>query len=234
MGSTRLPGKSMMDLAGASLVFRLLERVKRCKNLDDIVLAIPDNNENNILAFEAKKLNIKVYKGSETDVLDRYYCAAKKFNADIVGRIPADNPLSEPLEIDRIAAHHRELCVPGFSSNLAAVYNSSYPDGIGAEMFDFCLLENAWENETDHNKREHVHLNFYNYETVKAVDNEKCPVSTIPCPVEYQRPDLILDVNTEEQYLYIKKIYEYFYENNPFFNIKDIIHWHDNIYSKKL
>lgn len=232
MGSTRLPGKSMKNLAGAPLISRVLERVKRCKNIDDIVLAIPDNKDNDILERQAKISNVHCFRGSENDLLDRYYQAAKAFNADIVGRIPADNPLSEPNEIDRIISHHKLLDIPGFSSNLAEVNGSCYPDGIGAEMFHFSLLENAWKKESNPLKREHVHLNFYNYDNDEPVDNKYCPVTSIKCPKEYRRPDIVLDVNTDNQYEFIKEIYEYFYKSNPFFGIKDIITWYDNVYKK--
>jgi spore coat polysaccharide biosynthesis protein SpsF len=233
MGSSRLPGKSMLDLAGAPLIVRVLERVKRSRNIDTIVLAIPDTSENDVLELEAKKLNINCFRGSEDDLLDRYYQAAKLYNADIVGRIPADNPLSEPDEIDRIIEHHKSLNAPGFSSNLAQVNKSCYPDGIGAEMFDFSLLKKAWELETNQRRREHVHLNFYDYESNTVVNSKSCPVSYAECPEDIKRPDIVLDVNTVEQYYFIKEIYDYFYISNPFFNIRDIIYWYDNSYKKK-
>ena len=196
-------------------------------------MAIPDSPENDILVDQASKLEIDVFRGSENDLLDRYYQAAKKYDADIVGRIPADNPLSEPEEIDKIISHHRELKSPSFSSNLAQVNGSGYPDGIGAEMFDFSLLESAWRTEHDKNKREHVHLNFYDYDTDKAVDPSVCPVKTIDCPKDIKRPDLVLDVNTKEQFEFISDIYNYFSYSSSFFGIRDIINWYDNIYQRK-
>ena len=232
MGSSRLPGKSMMDLAGKPLIARVLERVKRSNYIDNIVLAIPDNSENDILEKEAKIANVNFFRGSENNLLDRYYQAAKAYNADIVGRIPADNPISEPGEIDRIISHHKLLDRPGFSSNLAEVQNSGYPDGIGAEMFDFSLLEKAWSMELDQSKREHVHLNFYDYESDKAANSLLCPVTTIKCPKEIKRPDIVLDVNTDKQYKFIKEIYEYFYKKNPSFGIREVINWYDNVYKK--
>jgi spore coat polysaccharide biosynthesis protein SpsF len=232
MGSSRLPGKSMMDLAGKPLIARVLERVKRSNNVDNIVLAIPDNKENDILENEAKKASVNFFRGSENNLLDRYYQAAKAHNADIVGRIPADNPLSEPEEIDRIISHHKALDRPGFSSNLAEVQGSGYPDGIGAEMFDFSLLERAWSIESDDSKKEHVHLNFYDYESDKVINGSLCPVTTIRCPKNIRRPDIVLDVNTDKQYEFIKEIYEYFYKTNPYFNIRAIIGWYDDIYNK--
>jgi spore coat polysaccharide biosynthesis protein SpsF len=233
MGSTRLPGKSMMDLAGAPLVGRILERVKRCRRLDDIVLAIPDSAKDGVLAKLGSDYGVKVFAGSENDLVERYYQAAVAHGADIVGRLPADNATPEPSEIDRIVEHHLSLGRRGFSSNLTVIDNSGYPDGIGAEMFDFSLLAEARERHTDPRQREHVHLNFFDYGIPKAVDPEWCPISTVMCPPEFRRPDLVLDVNTQEQYEFMRELYAYLYPRNPEFHITDTIRWYDEIWSKK-
>ncbi len=230
MGSERLPGKSMMDLAGAPLVGRILERVKRCNNLDDIVLAIPNTEKNKPLQDLASEYDVKVFMGSENDLVERYYQASVENDADVVVRIPADNATPQPEEIDRIVDHHISLNRPGFSSNLSVIDNSGYPDGIGAEVFDYILLKDVQETVTDPFKREHVHLNFYNYETGDATDSNWCPVSTVQCPDEFRRPDIILDVNTQKQYNFMKSLYESLYYNNPHFGITDIISWYDNEY----
>jgi len=230
MGSTRLPGKSMMFLAGTPLVGRVLERIKSAKKVDKLVLAIPDSSENDPLESLAKSYGVSVFRGSETDLVDRYYNAAKYFSCKYVVRIPADNPVPQGSEIDRIIDHHLSLNRPGFSSNLAQVYESKYPDGIGAEIFDFELLEEAFEDFSDSSKREHVHLNFFNYSTQKAIDEKWCPISTIPCPSDFARPDIILDVNTQAQFEYMANLYKDLYPSNPNFDIKDIIKWHDKNY----
>ena len=232
MGSTRLPGKSLMDLAGEPLVGRVLERVLRCNNIDDIVLAIPKTDENDALAELAGQYGVNLYRGSEDDLVDRYYQAAKTFNATIVGRLPADNPVPESCEIDRIIEHHIQSNYV-FSSNLSEVYGSGYPDGIGAEMIDFTALETVWRECRDPELREHVHLNFFNYIEQKQVD-ERFSVGTIECPEVFCRPEIILDVNTQEQYEFIKQIYEYFYNTNPYFHITDILNWYDQIYLKNI
>ena len=234
MGSTRLPGKSNLDLAGVSLVGRILERIRRCKTFQDIVLAIPENKENDVLYKIGEQFGVKVFRGSENNLLDRYYRAAKLYDANYVARLPADNPLSEPEEIDKLIIHHLGLSRRGFSSNLSSFFNSGYPDGIGIEVFDFSLLEEAHQQNTEQEKNEHIHLNFFDYKTQKAVDNEWCPISTIKCPEAFSRPELILDVNTYDQYLFIRDIYEYLYPKNPNFGILDIINWYDNVYKKKV
>ncbi len=232
MGSTRLPGKSMMDLAGAPLVGRILERVKRCTKLDDIVLAIPDTEKDRVLVGLGESYGIKVFAGSENDLVERYYQAALWSKAEIVGRLPADNATPEPAEIDRRVDLHLSLGRRGFSSNLSVIDDSEYPDGIGAEMFDFSLLEEARARHNDPRQREHVHLNFYDYSTGQVVDAAWCPVSTIKCPEGFRRPDLVLDVNTPEQYEFMRQLYEYLYPRNPQFHITDTIRWYDNVYSK--
>lgn len=230
MGSTRLPGKSMMDLAGAPLVGRILERVIRCTSFQDIVLAIPDASDDLVLQEVGRGYGVKVFRGSEHDLLDRYYKAAIWSNADIVVRLPADNATPEPSEIDRIVNYHLSLGRRGFSSNLSEFSDSGYPDGIGAEVFDFTLLEEAFEKHSDPRQREHVHLNFFDYSTEQAVDSSWCPVSTIKCPGAFRRPDLILDVNTLEQYHFMRELYEALYQKNPNFKITDVISWYDEIY----
>lgn len=234
MGSTRLPGKSMMDLAGAPLVGRILERVKRCKRFDEIVLATPDTTENQVLLQLGRDYGVTVFAGAENDLVDRYYQAALATNADIIGRLPADNATPEPSEIDRIVDHHLSLGRPGFSSNLTVIGDSGYPDGIGAEMFDFSLLSDARERHTDLRQREHVHLNFFDYTTQQPVDSAWCPVSTVICPAEFRRPDLVLDVNTQAQYDFMRELYEYLHPGNPDFHITDTIRWFDTVYIKPL
>jgi len=230
MGSTRLPGKSMLDLAGAPLVGRILERVKRCQRLDEIVLAIPDTREDTPLSRLGEDYGVTVFAGSENDLVERYYEAAIASRADIVGRLPADNATPEPAEIDRIAQHHLSLERAGFSSNLTTIRGNGYPDGIGAEMFDFSLLAEVRERNTDPIQREHVHRNFFDYNTQKGVDESWCPISTVQCPPEFSRPDLVLDVNTDEQYQFIRELYEYLYPKNPRFHITDTIRWYDEVY----
>ena len=232
MGSSRLPGKSMMDLAGAPLVGRILERVKRCSRLDEIVLAVPNTSENDVLVRLGKSYSVAVYVGSENDLVERYYEAARLFDADVVCRLPADNPTPEPLEIDRIIDFHLSLGVRGFSSNLSNISDSGYPDGIGAEVFDFSLLKEVFMSEKSLQQREHVHLNFFDYISGKAVNSEWCPIRIIKCPINFRRPDLILDVNTKEQYEFMKSLYEYLYPQNPEFNIEDIIEWYDKVFMK--
>lgn len=216
----------MMDLAGAPLLERILERVKRCTAIDQIVLATSVLKENQILLDLANRCGIDSFAGSEHDLVDRYYQAARRFGADIVGRLPADNVAPEPTEIDRIAHHHRHGDF-AYSSNLVEILGNGYPDGIGAEMISFWTLEEIWRTETNPYNREHVTTSFYDFTHQRVVDPQRFPVSTVPCPSSFSRPDIKLDVNTQEDYLLMREMYEALFPVNPQFGIKDIIQWHD-------
>ena len=233
MGSKRLPGKSMLDLAGQPLVSRIIERVKRCKKINEIVLAIPNTEEDKVLLEIGKVNEISVYQGSENNLLERYFKAAVMKSANYVVRLPADNAVPEPKEIDKIISHHLSLKRRGFSSNLSSFFNSGYPDGIGAEIFDFSLLSEVYSKENNLEMQEHIHLNFFDYSNEKPKDPKWCPISTLNCPMEYRRPELVLDINTYSQYKFIKRLYDYLYKIKPNFTIEDIIDWYDNVYKKK-
>lgn len=231
MGSTRLYGKVMMDLAGAPLVGRIIERVKRVKKIHKIVLATTKKTEDDILEKVALQSGISAFRGSENDLVDRYYQASKAFGADIILRLPADNPILEPSEYDRIIEYHL-LGESDFSSNILDFNGNGYPDGIGAEVFNFKVLEEVWQRSTDPLKREHIALNFYDYVNCRPVDPLRYRVGTVPCPVEFRRPDLVMEVNTYEEYKIVQELYEYLYPKNPAFHISDVIKWYDNIYLK--
>ena len=230
MGSKRLPGKSLFKLAGEPLVGRILERVKRCKMINEIILAIPNTPENLPLKDLSSKYSVKIYAGSENDLVERYYQASKIFVSDYICRLPADNPTPEPKEIDKMIKYHLQLDKKGFSTNLAQIKNSGYPDGIGIEIFSFDLLSQIRNKNNDQLFREHLHLNFYDYAKDKAVDELWCPINTLKCPKSYARPDLVLDVNTMDDYLFMEKLYNYLYPKNPEFGILDIIEWFENVY----
>lgn len=227
MGSTRLPGKSMLDLAGAPLVGRILERVKRCREAAPIVLATTTKAEDDVLAALGEAYGVTVFRGSESDLVDRYVQAARLLGVRSVARLPADNPVPEPTEIDRIVAYHRSSA-NAFSSNLANVLGNGYPDGIGAEVYEVAALEEVWETVDDPELREHPHRSFFDYAGDRPVDLERFPVGTVQCPADFRRPDVVLDVNTPEQYELMSRLYADLYPANPQFHVTDVIRWIDS------
>ncbi len=227
MSSTRLPGKSMMLLAGKPLVYRMVERLKKCKKIDEIVIATSDQSEDQVLVELAKELHVSYFQGNLLDVRDRYLKAAEKFQADFIIRIPADNPMPDSNEIDKLIEFHLENNPSGFSSNLAQVDNSGYLDGIGAEIFSTKLLQESVARSSSDTVKEHVHRNFFDYSTQTPVDSSWCPIASPKAPAELRRPDIILDVNTMDDYTKIKRIYDNIYPKNPNFTTVDVINFLD-------
>jgi spore coat polysaccharide biosynthesis protein SpsF len=227
MSSTRLPGKSMMPLADKPLVYRMVERLKKCKKIDEIVIATSDQPEDQVLVELAKELQVSYFQGNLLDVRDRYLKAAEKFQADYVLRIPADNPMPDANEIDKLIEFHLGNNSSGFSSNLAQVNNSEYLDGIGAEIFSTKLLQESVARSSSDTVKEHVHRNFFDYSTQTPVDPSWCPIASPKAPAELTRPDIILDVNTMDDYTKIKRIYDNLYPKNPNFTTVDVINFLD-------
>ena len=220
MGATRLPGKSMMPLAGKPLLQHVLERAKLAQLLDEVVLAIPVSKEDDILVSLVEKTVVKLFRGHPTDLVHRYYHAAKTFNADIVVRIPADNPLIHPSEIDRIIAYYMDEDVD-FASNIAPFLDNEYPDGLGAEIFSFKLLEQIYHTVDDARHREHVTTYF-------RENPEKFRLGTVKCPAEFRRPDIVLDINTTQEYEFIAKLFEDLSKKGELIHITEIIPWYDS------
>lgn len=231
--SKRFPGKMLKTLANKTVIEHILERLKKCKSVKKIILAVPNNKNNLKFAKIAKKLNVNFFFGSENNLVKRYFDAAVKFNIDPIVRIPGDNIIPEPKEIDKIINHHLKQNKKVFSSNLSPFLNSGYPDGIGAEVFDFSLLEKVKKKNLSKKRKEHVHLNFINYKLGKPIDPKLCSISTIKCPKSFAKPDYVFDINYKNQYLMFKKMYIELYKKNKFFTVNDAINWVNKFNLKK-
>lgn len=227
MSSTRLPGKSMMPLADKPLVYRMVERLKKCKKIDEIVIATSNQPEDKVLVELANELGVSSFQGNLLDVRDRYLKAAEKAKADFIIRIPADNPMPDANEIDKLIEFHLENNPHGFSSNIAQLNRSGYLDGIGAEIFSTKLLRESVARSNSDIVKEHVHRNFFDYSTQTPVDASWCPIASPKAPEELRRPDIILDVNTMDDYTKIKRIYDHLYPQNPNFTTVDVINFID-------
>jgi spore coat polysaccharide biosynthesis protein SpsF len=130
-------------------------------------------------------------------------------------------------EIDKLIEFHLENNPQGFSSNLAQVNNSGYLDGIGAEIFSTKLLQESVARSNSDTVKEHVHRNFFDYSTQTPVDASWCPIASPKAPEGLRRPDIILDVNTMDDYTKIKRIYDHLYPQNPNFSTVDVINFID-------
>jgi spore coat polysaccharide biosynthesis protein SpsF len=159
MGSTRLPGKVLLDLAGASILSRVLERVRRADSIDEVVVATTDKPSDNVIAQECLRYQIPVFRGQEEDVLDRYYRAAVSANADVVVRITSDCPLIDPEITDKtVQAFLAER--PEYASNCLV---RTYPRGLDTEVMTLRALERTWRKATQPYERAHVTPYIYEH-----------------------------------------------------------------------
>jgi glutamate-1-semialdehyde 2,1-aminomutase len=152
LGSTRFPNKVMRPLCGSPMIGVLLERLSRSRRVDQIVLATSDDERNDPLAEYVLGLGYEVFRGSEQDVLDRYYQAARRAKADIVVRLTGDNPLVDAEVVDEILA---AFAATG-ADYVANVAPPTYPDGLDTEAFSFEALHAAWQRAKKQHDREHV------------------------------------------------------------------------------
>ena len=209
MCSTRFPNKVICDLSGAPLIERILQRVKKVKKIGKIIIATTKRREDDILVEIAKINKVEVFRGSENDLVDRYYQAVKGKKVGHILRLPADNPIPDPSEYNRLINYHLKTD-NDFSSNICNFMKNGYPDGFGVEIFTVNSLKKIWRNEKRKKFREHITLNFYDYKKDKRNLKFNFKIGTVKCPKKISRPKLAFDVNYYKDYLFIKQIYEYF------------------------
>ena len=149
MGSSRLPGKVLKDIAGRPMLSYQMERLRRVKRADRIVVATSDKPADDALERFCQKEKIAYVRGSEDDVLARYYAAIERFPADIVVRITADCPLIDPALVDEAIGAYE----PDYVSNML---EKTYPLGMAVEVFSAQALREAHREAQDPAEREHV------------------------------------------------------------------------------
>lgn len=150
MTSTRLPGKILMDLDGEPMLKRQLDRLKRCRTADEIVVASTTNAADEAVAALCAKEGVSIFRGSETDVLSRYLGAARASKADLVVRVTADCPLICPEVCDKVVESIGDC---DYASN---TLRRTYPRGLDTEAFTFAALEKAAAEAASAAAREHV------------------------------------------------------------------------------
>lgn len=157
MTSTRLPGKVMLEINGKPLLAYMLERLKFSKLIGKVIIATTINYKDNVIVKFCKKAGIDFYRGSENDVLDRYYNTAKEFCVKHIVRVSSDCPLIDPRVCDHIADVY-------FKSNVDFVHTGpTFAEGVDCEIFSFNVLEKAWNEASLKSEREHLTLYIHNH-----------------------------------------------------------------------
>jgi len=163
MGATRLPGKVLMEINGVPLLKYQVERINRSTLISEIIIATTNVVKDDAIVEFCKRNQIKYFRGSENDVLDRYHTCASKYNADIIVRCTGDCPLIDPVIIDKTI----KLLVDqdaDFASNTVPPEDRSFPEGSDLEVFTMQALKRAHLECNNPHDREHVTFYFWKYD----------------------------------------------------------------------
>lgn len=201
MGSTRLPGKSMLKLGGLHIIDLVIGRTARSKTIDEVILATSTKAENDVLADRARSLGIESYRGSESDVLSRIHEAATRHNAETIVRVCADNPLIAPSEVDRIVDHHHHI-EPDYSFNHVPKLGNGYPDGLGAEVVDLSIVDQIAATTDKAVHREHVTKYIWHNPTDFMIE-------TVNAPAPIADSNIKLDIDTPTDQRRLEKLFEH-------------------------
>lgn len=211
MNSTRLPGKVLKEVCGKPILELMVERLQRCKNLDDIVIATSAHSSCDAIDALARRIGVHFYRGSEEDVLGRVLEAAQFVQADVIVELTGDCPLIDPVIIDQII---NEYFAKG-TDYCANVLKRTYPAGMDTQIFSTAILQKVDKLTQDPADREHVSLYIYQHPELFSLHN-----------VESDLPDYMKDwrlvVDTSEDFELIRRIFEDNYPEKPAFNLVDI------------
>ncbi|WP_375724546.1 glycosyltransferase family protein [Arcobacter sp. KX21116] len=160
MGSSRLPGKVMKKIDNKILMEYQLDRVLASKRIDKVVIATSILKQDDVIENFCNDYGIECFRGSENDVLSRYYECAKYYKADIIVRLTADCPLVDPLIIDKVIDKFKEDNVD-YCGNTVPLETNTFPDGTDTEVFSMESLSKAYKEIKDFHFREHVTFQFW-------------------------------------------------------------------------
>jgi spore coat polysaccharide biosynthesis protein SpsF len=212
MGSTRLPGKVLKKILGKPVLEFLVERLSEAKEIDDIIILTSTLAADDAIAMFCQEKKIACFRGSEEDVLDRYYQAALERGPEGVVRITADCPLIDPDIVDQVVKTFRQDF-----PKIDYVSNSlerTFPRGLDVEVFSFNALQQAFKHAIRPEEREHVTVYLYRHPELFQLKN----VAHIPSLAHHR-----WTVDTPEDFALIRLILENLYPFNPQFRLKDVL-----------
>ena len=203
MGAERLPGKVLLDIEGQTMLERVVRRVQMATSIDEIVVATTTESRDDATAEAARALGVRVFRGSEEDVLDRYRKAAEEAKAGTIARISADSPLVDP-EVTNMVVDAYLSSEADYASNKL---EPSFPLGLDVEAFGRDVLEQTWRDAKEPYERAHVTLRMYSEPSVFTL----LPVTTTP-----DHHDWRWTVDTPEDLEFVRQIFRNFGGRNDF------------------
>ncbi len=214
MGSSRLPQKTLADIAGKTLLERVIERIRPAKSVDDVIVATSVSTQDNAIAELCRRNAIACFRGSERDVLGRVYDAAKEYRADIIVQCGADCPFYDAQLIDMLTY----ILAWGGYSYVANDMRLTFSEGVDAHVIRFDALEEAAKEAKDPRERDDTPRFIWNHPERFSIFNlEALPGSF------YNRPEIRLTVDYREDLELTRKIYEGLYKNMPQFSTRQLI-----------
>lgn len=212
MTSSRLPQKVLLDLCGKPSLQHIIERLRRSQYIDEVVVATTVNDTDTPVIELCEKMGCKYFRGSEEDVLLRVLEAAKSVQADIIVEITGDCPVIDWRHADYlIEQFFKEEA--DYASN---VIERTFPRGFDTQVFPVKVLEEVNLIATDEASHEHVSLYIYRHP-------EKYKLYSWIAPEEIHHPEYEITLDTKEDYLLIRAIYEELYLENEDFSCEDVV-----------
>ena len=210
MSSTRLPGKVMEPILGRPMIERQIERLMRCRRVDQLIMATSNHPEDDVLAILCHSLGVPCFRGDLKNVLDRFYQAAKPYDPKQVVRLTGDCPLTDPNLIDDLIDHF----LTSECDYACNCLDPTLPDGLDAEIFTFQALEKAWQEAFLPSHLEHV--------TPFIRSNPKrFKISSLKYPVNLSHYRWVVD--EPEDLLLVRRIFDKLYVLNPNFGTSEIL-----------
>lgn len=212
-GSTRFPGKVMMEVLDKPLLGYLIDRIKGSKLVHEVVIATTALENDDAIALFCEQMHVQCFRGSVDDVLSRYLGAAQMVSADVIVRITGDCPLACPEVIDKVVS--RYLSHYPLVDYVANTVKRTYPRGLDVEVFSYACLNTAAQKSTLISEREHVtpyiyhHPELFNIESV--VDSA-------------DHSHFRWTVDTPEDFQLISKLISTLYPQKPLFTFEDLLH----------
>ncbi len=220
MTSTRLPGKVLLKIGTKPMLHYVINQVRGSKLIKDIIIVTTNMVQDDVIVKYCKKNKIKCFRGSTSDLLDRYYKCAKKFGNDPIVRVTSDCPLIDPGVIDKAITKFLKGSSDYVANNLEKQKGKwdnsmcNFPQGMTVEVSSFKVLEKAWKEAKKPSEREHVFPYIQFHPKLFKVSNFKHPrdLSYIRCTV-----DRLEDLQ------FVTELYKRFPKNKKFIEIKDIV-----------
>lgn len=210
MKSTRLPGKVMKPILGEPMLWRQIERLRRVTGLKDLVVLTSNSQQDDEIALFCEQKEVNCFRGSESDVLGRFYQAAEVYSPDIVVRVTGDCPLIDSEITNRVIEYRKA----GNFDYVSNALEPTFPDGLDTEVFLTSALIRANNEAIKPHEREHVTPYIYNHKenfnigSFKGAEDFSSYRWTVDEPKDFE---------------FVEQVYSILYPSNPQFDMHDVL-----------